>query len=43
MNVQKIGDSWKGPEEIFKMGPTHHFKLNSFESYKQNKVGCQEN
>ena len=24
-DLQKIGDSWKGPEKIFKMGPTGHF------------------
>ena len=24
-DLQKIGDSWKGPEKIFIMGPTRHF------------------
>ena len=39
-DLQKIGDSWKGPEKIFIMGPTRHFQLYSFKSYQQNKVDC---
>ena len=43
MDLQKIGDGWKDLEEIFKMGPIWHFQLNSFKSYKQNKVDCPKN
>ena len=42
-DLQKIGDGWKDLEEIFKMGPIWHFQLDSFKSYKQNKVDCPKN
>ena len=42
-DLQKIGDSWKDLEEIFKMRPIWHFQLNSFKSYNQNKIDCPKN
>ena len=43
MDFKKIADGKKDLEEIYKMGPIWHFKLNLFKSYKQNKVDCQKN
>ena len=42
-DLQKIGDSWKDLEHIFKMGPIWHFQLDLLKSYKQNKVDCPKN